>query len=256
MINWNIVPMWWSESLPYTLFTEMEWIGKLSYMCNDLNTRLTTAEAAISDFDTRLQAAEYQININKSDIISLSGRMDTAEGNITGIDTRLGLAEGTLDNVSNTVTVLNAFDKILLTAPTIPAPVDDNNVRTYTIPLEDIVTNYYKIKLNVNYTTVTTQPGTVITAGGDIEIIIPPGTSTKTKSINLYKIYSDNYTNPPTAVSFAVLNTITFTISGNNLIITIPAANLSYNDSTGTVILDTNDGYCSITDLFIEYVKM
>lgn len=83
MINWNVVPMWWGESLPYTLFTEMEWIGKLSYMCGDLDTRLTTAEGKIDDFGERLDAAEYQININKNDITELFDRVTALEGQLT-----------------------------------------------------------------------------------------------------------------------------------------------------------------------------
>lgn len=83
MINWNIVPMWWGESLPYTLFTEMEWIGKLSYMCGDLDTRLSTAEGKIDDFGERLDAAEYQININKNDITELFDRVTALEGQLT-----------------------------------------------------------------------------------------------------------------------------------------------------------------------------
>ena len=83
MINWNVVPMWWGESLPYTLFTEMEWIGKLSYMCGDLDTRLTTAEGKINDFGERLDAAEYQININKNDITELFDRVIALEGQLT-----------------------------------------------------------------------------------------------------------------------------------------------------------------------------
>lgn len=83
MINWNVVPMWWGESLPYTLFTEMEWIGKLSYMCGDLDTRLTTAEGKIDDFSERLDAAEYQININKNDITELFDRVTALEGQLT-----------------------------------------------------------------------------------------------------------------------------------------------------------------------------
>lgn len=83
MINWNVVPMWWGESLPYTLFTEMEWIGKLSYITNDLNTRLTSAETTIGNLSDRMDGAEYQINVNKHDITELFGRVETLEGQLT-----------------------------------------------------------------------------------------------------------------------------------------------------------------------------
>ena len=83
MINWNIVPMWWNEALPYTLYTEMEWIGKLSYITNDLNTRLTSAESTILDLSERMNGAEYQINVNKHDITEIFGRVETLEGQLT-----------------------------------------------------------------------------------------------------------------------------------------------------------------------------
>lgn len=54
MINWNVVPMWWGDNPPYTLFTEMEWIGKHSYMLSDIDTRVTTAETNISSIQDTL----------------------------------------------------------------------------------------------------------------------------------------------------------------------------------------------------------
>ena len=54
MINWNVVPMWFGNSFPYTLFTEMEWIGKLAYMYNYLDEKVTRIESDISTINETL----------------------------------------------------------------------------------------------------------------------------------------------------------------------------------------------------------
>lgn len=54
MINWNVVPMWFGNSVPYTLFTEMEWIGKLAYMYNYLDEKVTDIETDISTINDTL----------------------------------------------------------------------------------------------------------------------------------------------------------------------------------------------------------
>lgn len=55
MINWNVVPMWWGSNPPYTLFTEMEWIGKLAYMYNYLDEKVTKIETDISTINDTLE---------------------------------------------------------------------------------------------------------------------------------------------------------------------------------------------------------
>lgn len=54
MINWNVVPMWWGDNPPYTLFTEMEWIGKLAYMYNYMDTRVSTLETDVDSIQDTL----------------------------------------------------------------------------------------------------------------------------------------------------------------------------------------------------------
>lgn len=54
MINWNVVPMWFGNNFPFTLFTEMEWIGKLAYMYNYLDEKVTEIETDISTIHNTL----------------------------------------------------------------------------------------------------------------------------------------------------------------------------------------------------------
>lgn len=54
MINWNVVPMWWGDNPPYTLFTEMEWIGKLAYQYNYMDTRVSTLETDVGNIQDTL----------------------------------------------------------------------------------------------------------------------------------------------------------------------------------------------------------
>lgn len=54
MINWNVVPMWFGNNFPFTLFTEMEWIGKLAYMYNYLDEKVTGIESDISTINETL----------------------------------------------------------------------------------------------------------------------------------------------------------------------------------------------------------
>lgn len=118
MINWNIVPMKWdTPDFPYILFTEMEWIGKLSYVATDLDTRITTIETET--------------------IPAITGRLDTLENTtipeITGrIDTIVNV---TIPALTERVSVLEDETKTLLVIPTLYFPVDTADTRTYTVTI-------------------------------------------------------------------------------------------------------------------------
>lgn len=114
MINWNITPILFPNGIPYILFSEMEWIGKLSYIATDLDTRITTIETET--------------------IPVITGRLDTLENTtipeITGrIDTIVNV---TIPALTERVSVLEDETKILLVIPTLNLPVDTTDTRTYT----------------------------------------------------------------------------------------------------------------------------
>ena len=237
MINWNVVPMWWGESLPYTLFTEMEWIGKLSYMCNDLNTRLTTAEAAISDFDTRLQAAEYQININKSDITNLKDRMDAVESRM----------------------------EISVDIPTIPTPVDDPvlEIRTYTINIDDMQ-DYKYIKVSFDYEYISTVNRGRYVQPFEFMIPIDPENSTAGLTKELSACYNfvdpnntattytgaikgDDGINTNVSADFNGLENTTLTITLHGVYIALISSGTGY-------FINTSD-YPEIKNLTVAYYK-
>lgn len=56
MINWNIIPMVYNDS-----FTYMEWLGKLTYVSENLEVRLDQAEKDIIDLWTKVNDHETRI---------------------------------------------------------------------------------------------------------------------------------------------------------------------------------------------------
>ena len=139
MINWNIVPMNWSSpDFPYLLFTEMEWIGKLSYIATDHNDRINTLTETVD-------------NIVNTEIPAIKDRLDTVETKvytienteIPGIKNRLDVAEGKISTIENTeipgiknrLETLEDETKVLLHIPVIPYPTDTTDTRSYDIQL-------------------------------------------------------------------------------------------------------------------------
>lgn len=69
MLNWNIVPMTFSNRYPNLLWTEIEWIGKLAYMIDDhenritdLTNRVTKLETVTTEFEIRITTLENYNN--------------------------------------------------------------------------------------------------------------------------------------------------------------------------------------------------
>lgn len=150
MINWNIVPMTWSSpNFPYILFTEMEWIGKLAYIVESHDDRITNLESTIADHENRIN------NIETVEIPAIKVRLDNAELTLSNHGDRISTNENAINTI-NTVTIpaienrvesLENETKILLHIPTIPYPVDDNNIRSYTI---DIPEGYTVLDVSFN----------------------------------------------------------------------------------------------------------
>ena len=165
MLNWNIIPLFYGPALPYCLFTETEWIGKLAYMINDhdekintlietvdniVNVELPNIKLRLDDIETveipgiklRLDDIEtveipgIKTRLNDIETVEIPGiktRLNDIETvEIPGIKSRLDAAELDIDTINNRswVYVLKINN---------PIYDDDNNIRTYTLP---IVTGY------------------------------------------------------------------------------------------------------------------
>ena len=154
MINWNIVPMLWSSpQYPYILFTEMEWIGKLSYMVTDLDSRVTENTTTLTDHGNRLN------NIETVEIPAIKVRLGNVETVVADNVSRLNTIQNTtipaiqqeLTEVSNE---LYARSAMLLSYPILPTPTDTATQRSYTIALNsDYTLAEFSFKLTASHLT-------------------------------------------------------------------------------------------------------
>ena len=157
MLDWNIVPIYYGQALPYCLFTETEWIGKLAYMINDhdekINTLVETVDNIVNvelpNIKLRLDDLETDVNnIKNTEIPNIKLRLDDIETiQIPGIKNRLDAVELDID-------VINHRSWVYVLKQNNPSYDDDNNIRTYTIP---IITGYnyanFSAILNCDHTT-------------------------------------------------------------------------------------------------------
>ena len=120
MLNWNLVPLFYGPVLPYCLFTETEWIGKLAYMINNHDEKINTL----------VETVDSIVNVELPNIKLRLDDLETVE--IPGIKSRLDAVELDIDTINHRswVYVLKVNN---------PVYEDDNNIRTYTIP---IITGY------------------------------------------------------------------------------------------------------------------
>lgn len=152
MINWNIIPMLWGSSdYPYILFTEMEWIGKLSYMVTDLDSRVTENTNTLTAHEIRIG------NIETVEIPAIKVRLDNVETVVADNVSRLNTIQNTtipaiqqeLTEVSNE---LYARSPVLLSYPILPTPTDTTTQRSYTIQLNsDYTLAEFSFKLTASH---------------------------------------------------------------------------------------------------------
>ena len=142
MLNWTLVPLFYGPALPYCLFTETEWIGKLAYMINDhdekINVLVETVDNIVNvelpNIKLRLDDLETDVNnIKNIEIPNIKLRLEDIETvEIPGIKNRL-------DTVEQDISIINHRSWIYVLRQNNPVYDDDNNIRTYTIP---IITGY------------------------------------------------------------------------------------------------------------------
>lgn len=167
LINWNLVPCYFGNgNYPYTLFTEMEWIGKLSYMVTDLNTKVNNISNIVDNIvNVELPAIKTRLtniedieipgiktrltNIENVEIPGIKNRLTNIEDiEIPGLKSRVRQNEIDIDEINNRswVYVLKFNDPVIYE--------DENNIRTYTLP---IVPGYnfanFSCILNCDHTT-------------------------------------------------------------------------------------------------------
>ena len=94
LINWNIVPCYfYNGNFAYTQFTEMEWIGKLSYMITDLNTKVNNV----------INIVDNIVNVELPEIKNRLTNIEDVE--LPGIKTRLtNIEDVELPGIKNRLT--------------------------------------------------------------------------------------------------------------------------------------------------------
>ena len=240
MINWNIVPMLWSSpQYPYILFTEMEWIGKLSYMVTDLDSRVTENTNTLTDHETRIG------NIETVEIPAIKVRLDNVETVVADNVSRLNTIQNTtipaiqteLTEVSNE---LYARSPVLLSYPILPTPTDTATQRSYTIALNsDYTLAEFSFKLTASHLSGHEYEQ-------DITINIP--TRNAETKYNTY-IYTPAGEYGTDAFDF---NTLTFTTDNNyNLTITYGIDKGVVNSPYSVI----DEGFPTITRPIIKYIN-
>lgn len=99
LINWNIVPCYfYNENFSYTQFTEMEWIGKLSYMITDLNSKVNTISNIVDNIvNVELPNIKTRLtNIENVEIPAIKTRLTNIE------DVELPVIKTRLVNIEDT----------------------------------------------------------------------------------------------------------------------------------------------------------
>lgn len=89
MINWTIIPMVYNDS-----FTYMEWLGKLSYIADNHETRIDDLEKNVTDITETLADHEEILSDHEGRITTLENwRRDTVDPFIVDADFRLDTLE-------------------------------------------------------------------------------------------------------------------------------------------------------------------
>ena len=223
MLNWNIVPLFYGPALPYCLFTETEWIGKLAYMINDHDTKINDLVSTVDNIvNVELPNIKLRLdNIETVEIPGIKTRLNDIETiEIPGIKTRLNdietveipgmksrIRQNEIDideiNHRSWVYVLKFNDPVTYD--------DDNNIRTYTLP---IITGYnyanFSCILNCDHTTMFGVKSQI-----PINITIPIGDNVdRTINILNFAELTGEYGTPGLITNKITFNSdISFTIS-------------------------------------------
>ena len=208
MLNWNIVPLFYGPALPYCLFTETEWIGKLAYMINDHDTKINNLVSTVDNI-VNVELPNIKLRLDDIETVEIPGiktRLTNIEDvEIPGIKTRVRQTELDISEINSRswVYVLTFDDPVLYE--------DVNNVRTYTLP---IVTGYnfanFSCILNCDHTSMFGVKSQI-----PINITIPIGDNVdRTINILNFAELTGEYGTPGLITNKITFNSdISFTIS-------------------------------------------
>ena len=196
MLNWNIVPMTFSNRYPNLLWTEIEWIGKLAYMIDDhenritdLTNRVTKLETVATKFETRITALEkYNNDVVKpffENTLPTLVTIDYLTNNYytkTVLDEKfnrqLSYISENSRNIESLKNQIKTNTNVMYLNYNVPTPTVSDNINTYTISLKpDFDTVNINIVFSDNYNIsvfIPTQPisKTFISNGNDVIISV------------------------------------------------------------------------------------
>lgn len=158
--------MWWGDNPPYTLFTEMEWIGKLAYMYNYMDTRVSTLETnvdsiqdTLSNHTTRIENLEIITDALPTTYLTIADARDTYLSKDDAVDLYVPMDIYTdlwldYNQFKNSI---NANSKSVITSVEVPEYTDTANARQYRFTaLTDYDYITVQFNSNLNYSAVMT----------------------------------------------------------------------------------------------------
>ena len=111
MLNWNIVPLFYGPALPYCLFTETEWIGKLAYMINDHDEKINTLVETVDNI-VNVELPNIKLRLDDIETVEIPGiktRLNDIETvEIPGIKQRVDQNEQNIQSNTDRIEVLES----------------------------------------------------------------------------------------------------------------------------------------------------
>lgn len=220
MLNWNIVPMTFSNRYPNLLWTEIEWIGKLAYMIDDhenritdLTNRVTKLETVTTEFEIRITALEnYNNDVVKPffentlptlvTIDYLTNNYYTKPVLDEKFNQQLSYISENSKNIESLKNQIKTNTNVMYLNYNVPSPIVTDSINTYTIALKpDFDTVNINIVFSDNYNIsvfISTSPGskTFISNGNNVII------SVTTENITIAV---------PTTITISTIDTVYYT---------------------------------------------
>lgn len=220
MLNWNIVPMTFSNRYPNLLWTEIEWIGKLAYMIDDHETRITDLtnrvvklETVTAKFETRITDLEnYNNNTVKPFFENTLPTLVTIDYLTNNYYTKTVLDEKfnqqlsyigeNSKNIESLKNQIQTNTNVMYLNYNVPAPAVSDSVNTYTIVLKP---DFDAVNINI-----------VFSDNYNISVFIPTSVGSKTFISNgnniIIGVTTENITIViPTSISILSIDTVYYT---------------------------------------------
>ena len=245
MLNWNIVPLFYGPALPYCLFTETEWIGKLAYMINDHDEKINTLVETVDNIiNVELPNIKLRLDdIENVEIPGIKTRLTNIEDveipgmklNIQSNTERIEILEGSSGNIWVHVTRIKGNDLIY---------EDTLTEREYTIP---ILTGTGFNYCNVSFILESNYQNTYNVSGSNTINLTFEIAENDNKIINLSTFAND--------ANNAIYGLLTNTITINSDISTSIKFNkdtfIDFTNNNTTVLLE----FPEIKEILVTYLK-